>query len=296
MQTVFRPLGTWSPLGPTESRYVHGTPHQNVTDRSTGVVTPGQGTMRAHHIADHEIQLMICDYMNGTINMAVLLDRIGALYLTSWVDVIVTPRLFKIWLQWSLALAKALTVITSQVVRLSKTKQAEYATRLSEALSSSVANLRVGHAQTDVALAHGVAPRMQRGVYDLFGYFIGWLTGHNFAQPTLSVETSLVSSSWDSHYTGHLTAPSGTSVIVNNVFIGPGGIPGSLFISEEDPLHPATRSTRPVPQRYPGTTGLTGYVLRSTRSITHLGVIVLILTLLGYKGKELIWPRALPRI
>ncbi len=288
-----RPLGAYNPLGPTERRYVLGTPHQDLRGPGGVLITPGQGTMRAHHIADHEIQQMICDYMNGTINMITLFDRIGALYLTSWIDVIVTPRLFKIWLQWAAALAKTLRVMMSYVMGLAPARQALYATFLSNTLSSSVANLRVGHQRTDAALGHAIAPRLQRGQYDLMGYFIGWLTGHNFAQPTLSVETSLAVTSWGGHFIGNPLAPGGRLVVVGNTFIGPGALPNSILISEQDPVPPAMTSTMAMPSQYPGASGRGGYVLRATRSTIHLAVTLMVLGALGYKGKELIWPRLL---
>lgn len=287
--------GSLNPLGPTEKRYDPSQPHQDLRGPGGVLITPGQGTMRAHHIADHEIQIMVCDYMNGVITLPVLLDRVGALYLTSWIDVVVTPRVFKIWLQWAEALSESFYLVAVQMASRSPARQAAIATELCKTLSSSIANLRVGHGQTDTALGHGIAPRLQRGQFDLLGYFIGWLNGHNFAQPTLSVETSLVAVTWGGHFMGHPLAPTGHKVVVSNVFVGPAA-GGNLFISEMDPTLPAQTATIALPQRYPGAqTAKGGYVLRATRATLHIGVAVGLLAALaftGYKCKELVWPKA----
>lgn len=285
-------------LGPTESRYNVLVPHQNVT--TGGIVTPGQGTMRAHHIADHEIQQMVCDFMNGVINLPTLLDRLGALYFTSWIDVVVTPRLMKIWIQWAKSMKDSFKLALSEFTGSPLTVRAAAATRLAQALSSSIANLRVGHQQTDNALNHAIAPRLQRGQFDLFARFIGHVNGYNFALPTLSVETSLAETAWGGHFALHPLVPGAGNIVVNNVFLGPLAGGGSIYISEQDPIGGAITSTIAMPQRYPGTTNRLGaYALRATRSTVHLGVTVSLIALFIYLGYMALsnfpWPKGLGR-
>lgn len=296
MRTALTAVGQGDTLGPTERRYDPTVPHQDITGPGGVVVTPGQGTMRAHHIADHEIQETVCDFMNGVIGLPTMLDRLGALFFTSWIDVVITPRLFRIWTQWAVAMGDALALQISGLRGLSRAQQAKCATTLAKRLSSSVANLRVGHGDTDVALGHGIAPRLQRGQFDLFGYFIGYANGHNFALPTLSVETSLACVAWGGHFGAHPLVATGGKMIVNNVFVAqsPGG---NLFISEQDPVLGAATSTIAPPQPYPGTQGVGGYVLRATRATVHLGVVVLLLAGLLYilerQIEALVWPKGM---
>ncbi|RSZ37248.1 MULTISPECIES: hypothetical protein [unclassified Variovorax] len=276
------------PLGPVERGYDASRPHQGAG---------GQGTMRAHHVADSRIQQMVCDYMNEYISLPMLMDRIGSLYLTSWIDVLLTPRIFTIYAQWGRALIAAFIVLTSQARAQLPAAQAVHGTRLATLLSNSVSNLRVGHGATDNKLGRALAPRLQRGQFDLIAYFIGWLNGHNFAQPTLSVETSIVSSVWGENFTTYPLVRTGggrrgppTTTIVGNVFLGPTALGNHIYISEENPVAGPEASIL-MPQLYPGTSRpLSGYLLRATRATTHLAVTILILTLLGYKTKELVLP------
>jgi hypothetical protein len=242
-------------LGPVESAYNPALGHD------------AQGTMRAHHIADSQIQQMVCDYMNGTINLATLLDRLGVLYLTGWVDVVVTPRLFYIWRQYADSVKKTLNLALAKLRHLPPDDQATLATQLARTLSSSISNLRVGDQRTDSALSEAIAPRLQRGQWDLFGSFLGYVSRHNFAQPTLSVETSLAVAVWGNHFQVH-TLPASLHP-VNNVFAGtlPGG---QILISEEHGSVAGAVATVATPNYYPGTQGGFGYVTRATRATMHL--------------------------
>jgi hypothetical protein len=213
------------------------------------------------------------------------LDRLGVLYLTGWIDVVVTPRLFYIWWQWARSVVKTFGIALANLRRLTPGQQATLATDLAAALSSSISNLRVGDQPTDAALGQAIAPRLQRGQWDLIGSFVGRLSGYNFAQPTLSVETSLAVAVWGNHF---LINPLPANLHpVNNVFAGtlPGG---QILISEERPVPGAPTATIATPNRYPGTQGKTGYVIRATRATMHLGVIVAILYLMYAAGISIV--------
>lgn len=256
-----------NPLAPVERRYDPSRPHQD----NNG--TPGQGTMRAHHVADHEIQNMVCDFMNGLIDTKTLFDRVGTLYLTGWIDVIVTPRIFKIWVQWAEACVRSCHLMLSRAntgtLGWTRTKQAEIATKLAKTLSSSIANLRIGHGVTDSTLEHAIAPRMQRGQIDILGWFLQICTGHDFkTTPTLSVETSLASVAWGGHYIAHPPVVKPGYQLVNNVFVGQIGA-GNILISEQDPVLPNAVAVVPTPAYYPGTQGDRRYMLRATRTTMH---------------------------
>ena len=86
-----KPL-TQSALGPVERAYNPAIPHQDLRGPGRVLIQAGQDTIRAHHIADSQIQQMVCDYMNGQITLLTLLDRLGVLYLNSWIDVRVRFR------------------------------------------------------------------------------------------------------------------------------------------------------------------------------------------------------------
>ncbi|MBV8898507.1 MAG: hypothetical protein JOY92_00125 [Verrucomicrobia bacterium] len=237
--------------------------------------------MRAHHIADSQIQQMVCDYMNNNITLLTLLDRLGVLYLTSWVDVVVTTRLFYIWRQWAESMMKTFGIALANLRGLTPDDQAKLATKLAAALSSSISNLRVGDQPTDSQLSQAIAPRLQRGQWDLIGAFVGWLSAQDLVQPTLSVETSLAVAVWGNHFVLHPLAA--TLHPVNNVFAGT--LPtGQILISEERPATGARVATIAPPRLYPGTQGSTGYVIRATRATMHLGVVVAILYLLYATG------------
>lgn len=291
-QRIFRPLGSLNPLSPVEKGFNPLVPHQDLNPPHAPMI-PGQNTGRAHHISDAQIQLMICDYLNNQISLATMLDRIGALYLTSWIDVIITPRLFRIWLEWCEALKQTMAVLVSQFRQRPRSEQALAATQLASLLSNSIANLRIGDQPTDGALGRAIAPRLQRGQRDVLFYFIGWLSGHDFTRPSLSVETSLAAVSWGGHFTGHAFAPDRPWVAVGNVFAGPGG-GGQILISEQRPLALANEALVATPQNYPGTQGRGGYVLRGTRATLHIGMVIAILWCLlqlGYVVGELISPK-----
>jgi hypothetical protein len=284
MSRMAQPLGAWNPLGPVEQGYSPRSSHDT------------QNTMRAHHVADSQIQQLVCDYLNNQIGMMTMLDRIGVLYLTSWVDVIVTPRIFTIWLQWAGALAHSLAVGTSHFAHLPNAQKASCADRLAKWLSSSIANLRVGDPPTDSALGRAIAPRLQRGQRDVLYYLVGVLSGYNFAQPSLSVETSLASFAWGGHFLNHALAPAGGLVPVGNVFMGP-NVGGGILISEQRPLLGNAHAVVPTPQFYPGTQTNGGYIIRATRATTHLVMAVAILlflyTVMNYVVDGLTEPRDL---
>jgi hypothetical protein len=295
LQRAMYPLGGYNPLGLVEQRYLAGVPHTGTTSK-TGVSVPGQNTMRAHHVADHVIQQCVCEYLNKQITLGRFVDRIGTLYLTSWVDVIVTPRLFVIWAQWVSALAKVLAVVAAQAAGLPQTRQLAYGNSLALGLSNSVANVRMGHPLTDNALWHGIAPRLQRGQYDLLAYFFGWLGNHDFTKPTLSVETSLVADVWEDYFTNKpLFFQNKNRVVVGKVFVGPANRPNAIFISEEDPVRPHKVAHRSLPQYYPGARGVRGYVIRASRASFHATAVVATLCAIGYAGKELVWPKEGPK-
>lgn len=263
MQSLI-PTLAGDPLGPTERAYNPGLAHNL------------QNTMRAHHIADHEIQLMVCDYMNGTINFPTLIDRLGTLYQTSWIDLIVTPRLFKIWWQWIRALTIATTTGLSSLV-ISRQRAARFATLLARELSSSVANLRIGHGPTDNRLGNAIAPRLRRGgMIDVVYYFMQYINSQSLRAPTLSFETSVAREVWNPHFVAHPFAPGNGYMAVGNVFAGPNA--GGILISENTP--PIGLGTVPIPQRYPFTQGLPMYVHRITRSSSHILPLLLIVWLL----------------
>ena len=161
-----KPL-TQSALGPVERAYNPAIPHQDLRGPGRVLIQAGQDTMRAHHIADSQIQQMVCDYMNGQITLLTLLDRLGVLYLTSWIDVVVTPRLFYIWRQWAHSLVSTFGIALASFRGLVPNQQARLATNLAAALSSSISNLRVGDQQTDAALGQAIAPRLRRGAVGL---------------------------------------------------------------------------------------------------------------------------------
>ena len=274
---------TQSALGPVERAYNPAIPHQDLRGPGRVLIQAGQDTMRAHHIADSQIQQMVCDYMNGQITLLTLLDRLGVLYLTSWIDVVVTPRLFYIWRQWAHSLVSTFGIALASFRGLAPNQQARLATNLAAALSSSISNLRVGDQQTDAALGQAIAPRLQRGQWDLVGSFVGWLSRYNFAQPTLSVETSLAVAVWGNHFVQHPLVLAAPLQPVNNVFAGR-LVNGPILISEQRPAGGARQATIAMPNLYPGTQGSTGYVIRATRATIHLGVIVAILYMMYAAG------------
>jgi hypothetical protein len=247
-----------------------------------------QGSMRAHHVADHVIQEAICDYLNargGPSAFAAMLNRIGTLYQTSWIDLIVTERIAIIWGQWVHALGSACVMAIKQVVG-TEAEIARSATDLASVLSSSLANLRVGHGATDGRLANAIAPRMRNGevTFDLPYLFASWASGQLplLRQPTLSFETTLVAQNWDSHFQAH-ALPTGNksnpkSIVINNVFLAT--TQSEIFISEDGTLgNPrlATVSASSI-HNYPGTDGWGLTTQRIGRAFLH----VLPLVVTGY--------------
>ena len=256
-------------LSPVERSYDPLQPHN------------AQNTMRAHHIADSVIQQMVCDYMNGRISYPVLLDRLGTLYQTSWIDIIVTPRLMIIWRQWIRALTFASDITRSSLGTLTKDEQAALATRLARELSSSVANLRIGHGPTDQRLGQAIAPRLQRGVIiSPVARFIAYLNRQSLHAPTFSFETSVAHKVWRPHFARYPLNVGGGFVQVGDVFVGPAA--GGILISEEFPVGGAKLAIRPLPLQYPGTQGKLMYFKRITRSSCHIFPLLTIVTFSGY--------------
>ena len=292
-------LGPASPIAPVEARWDPSVPHQDLRGAGGVVLSAGQHTMRAHHVADSQIQQMVCDYMNGTITLMHLLDRLGTLYLTSWVDVIVTPRMLSIWGQWMVAVGRAMNAAVSGLRRLTPTRQAAIATDLARHLSSSLANQRIGHDRTDQQLARAIAPRLHRGLGDLLYFFLRWHNNVPLNTRTLSVETTLVQRAWNAHFVAHpLNFPPGSGLIpIGNVFAGhlnPAGLGNVILISEQDPP-PAimggaapVRATVPTPQDYPTAMPLAGangyYIVRGWRTAKDILAACFILYLLAMMG------------
>ena len=78
------------------------------------------------------------------------------------------------------------------------------------------------------------------GQWDLVGSFVGWLSRYNFAQPTLSVETSLAVAVWGNHFVQHPLVLAAPLQPVNNVFAGR-LVNGPILISEQRPAGGARR-------------------------------------------------------
>jgi hypothetical protein len=264
-----------NPIAPVERRYDPSRPHQNLLGPP---VVPGQHTMRAHHVSDRQIQQLVCDYMNGTISLGQLAEMIGTLYQTSWIDVLVTPRLLYIWGQWANALRQSLQLAATGLRGYTPVQQAQVATQLCRMLSSSIANLRIGHDISDNTLGQAVAPRLHRGIGDLMHYFLRFAGGVPLRTVTLSFETSLVESRWGGRIAAHVTPPGGY-VLVNGVYVGtaPGG---PIVLSEQDPvaLNPVA-TTVGMPRSYPLVNAgrVPQYCIRFTRATAHLlGMLVLL--------------------
>jgi hypothetical protein len=263
-----------NPIAPVERRYDPSRPHQN---RPGPPLVVGQHTMRAHHVSDRKIQELVCDYMNGVIPLSDLVDLIGTLYQTSWIDVVTTPRIFAIWVQWAEAIARALSLASSDLLRLSPAQQAVVATRLCGVLSSSIANLRIGHDTSDNTLGQAVAPRLHRGIGDLLHYFLRFIEGVPARTVTLSFETTLVENLWGGRIATH-PVPRGYA-FVNGTYVGLAPA-GPIVLSEEDPtLGNAVATTVGMPPPYPmvATRPRLLYCIRFTRATLHaVGSLVVV--------------------
>lgn len=268
-QAMLPTTAGYDPLGTMERLFDPGKTHAS------------QGTMRAHHIADSSIQEMVCDFMNGQITRTQLLDMVGTLYLTGWIDVIVTPYIFMVWTQWAEANLDAFDLMISKMLKARKVDLADTATRLCDTLSSSLSNLRIGHGVTDAALGNAIAPRLQRGQADLLGLFVAWLTGHDFSKPTYSFETSVVARTWGAQFIRHPPRLGAGLTIKNKVFVGPVG-GNRILISEEMPHPGAPRATTATANFYPGTQGQSAYAFRLGRATMHAGSAALIVA--GFVG------------
>lgn len=262
-QAMMPTKGGYDPLGTMERMFDPSRSHVS------------QGTMRAHHIADSQIQHMVCDFLNGHITRTQLLDMVGTVYMTGWIDVIVTPFIFKIWVQWAEANLDAFDLLVSKMAGGTGVDLANLATKLCDTLSSSLANLRIGHDATDTALGNAIAPRLQRGQADVLGLFFGWLFGHDFSKPTYSFETSVAARVWGAQLVRHPPRLRAGLTIRDRVFVGPVGN-NTILISEELPRRNAPTSTIVRPNYYPGTQGSTAYLLRVGRATTHIGAAVAI--------------------
>lgn len=276
-------LSISSPLGSAETAFVNrGGVHQHG-------LPVHQHTGRAHQVSDQNIQLMICDYLNGAIDYWTFLDRVSSLFLTSWIDVVVTPRLARIWYEWTRALFRAhVDVAASGQRRLAPADVARNATRLAELLSSSLANLRVGHQDTDGLLNQAIAPRLQRGMMDVVGRFVTYATRNPLGRDILSVETSILCHAWGGHFITHPPPVSAGAMVVGNVMLGFGGGAGAapfVLISEDMPTagfpfvngggRPVATVVRPV--RYPGTSTSAGRACyRITRPAMQIFALVIV--------------------
>jgi hypothetical protein len=256
-------------------------------------------TGRAHQVSDQNIQLMICDYLNGVIDYWTFLDRVSSLFLTSWIDVVVTSRVARIWYEWTTALWQAHAHIAMGGLRgLTQAQIAVYATRLAETLSSSLANLRVGHQDTDGELNQAIAPRLQRGMMDVLGRFVAYITQNGLGGDVLSVETSILRHTWRAHFLNHVPPVANGAIVVDDVMLGfgPGGHGGPPFILISENMPPAGGAThwngggRPVstivrPIYYPGTDSQTGRVCyRITRPAMQILAMVMVAMALYQMG------------
>lgn len=250
-----------------------------------------QQMMRAHHISDNSIQVMICDYMNNRISFLTMLNRLSTVFMTSWTDVFLTPKFMVIWMQWiaaliagcGLGLSKILGRSATLTYGISKQIQGLAATFLAKILSMSISNLRIGHKDTDSALGNAIAPRLQRGpdlVYEVLKYF--------YPAPgnprRLSFETSVVKEVWNHHFTVLNPLPGrtyrGTLLAGNTVFYTPPS--GNILISEQSPggfpLPAMGQASIMLPPNYPGTTGnFARNFNRVARSTLQLVVVALII-------------------
>ncbi|MCG8594565.1 MAG: hypothetical protein MI785_09380 [Kiloniellales bacterium] len=288
-------LNRWDrldPLGPAERMFAGRGPNGQHQQGPAGALALDQHTGRAHHVSDQNIQQLICDYLNDIITLGEFLNCLSILFSTSWIDVILPKRLFIIWDEWIRALRQASTLFDGYLRRHPPgVPIANQATKLAKLLSSALSNLRVGHQVTDGALNQAIAPRLQRGMMDLIGYFVYRVSGAP-NRPMLSVETSLISQTWDARFIAHPPPVTGGLIRVNNVFLGfSQGASQSVLISEENVNvnapgpQPAGRvganivaSTQdPIP--YPGTQGS---VRRSFYRIQRSACHCLSLPILGF--------------
>ena len=295
-------LNRWDrfdPLGPAERMFAGRGPNGQHQQGPAGALALDQHTGRAHHVSDQNIQQLICDYLNDIITLGEFLNCLSILFSTSWIDVILPKRLLIIWDEWVRALGQASTLFDGYLRRHPPgVPIANQATKLAKLLSSALSNLRVGHQVTDGALNQAIAPRLQRGMMDLIGYFVYRVSGAP-NRPMLSVETSLISQTWDARFIAHPPPVTGGLIRVNNVFLGfSQGASRSVLISEENVNvnapgpQPAGRvgpnivaSTQdPIP--YPGTqnSAMRGFY-RIQRSACHclsLPILAFILLYLGF--------------
>jgi hypothetical protein len=268
-----------SALGQAESAFKPNLGHEKL------------GSMRAHHVGDHVIQQAICDYLNaggGPSAFAEMLNKIGTLYQTSWIDLVVTQRIAVIWGQWVHALGSACLMAFKQVVGTEQ-EIARSASDLARVLSSSVSNLRIGQAKTDHRLGDAIAPRIRNGevIFDLPFLFASWASGQLPAlrEPTLSFETTLVAQNWTPDFLAHPFRKAEDDIVINNVFVANKN--REIFISERGPLIDQSKKNHKPPlakiaadsiHNYPGTDGWGLHVQRIGRAFLH----VLPLVVTGY--------------
>ncbi|RFP21716.1 hypothetical protein D0T25_10730 [Duganella sp. BJB488] len=253
------------------------------------------GTHRAHHVSRSDIGKAVNDYLTKVTSIETLLDQIGTLYLTSWQDVWVTPRIFWIWGQWSNAIGKTFRLGMAQFLNLPMADQEILAERLIAVLERSVANMRVGHSATDRQLGHALAPRVHRGQYDMLARLIAAINKENLNVPRLTFETTVVEAVWNAHFARHPRHATGKNVfVVDQVFLGP--TQNGIYLSEDVPSANNLFHVITLPRRYPLKIGTNdyGYVIRGSRAILHLAAAIFILSgfiQLGMGVTNMAWPK-----
>ena len=267
----------WWAMGPAERAFDSARGHQ------------AQGTMRAHHVADHQIQVMVCDYMNGQTSLPQFVNLLGTLYQTSWRDVVLPYRLLVIWQQWVAALQHTVHTALPRFVRLPLAQQERLANLLVDELSSSIANLRMGHGTSDGVLGDAVAPRLQRGIlFPTNMWDVLYLFSNYHRQPTFSFETSLVLREWNPVFTAHPTrhANRAAGFSANGILAIRGGAGGGpeLVLSENLPAPGQNAAVMAVNNLayYPGTQGAGRHLQRLTRSASHIFPLLFLVFFLSY--------------
>jgi len=151
-----------------------------------------------HHLSHGDIQLMVCDYLNGYLSLNQFMILVGAVLRPSWGNLVFPPTLLRILMTWVVSTTQRINVVAQQYMNRPQ-NTATAANELVSSLNSAINNLRYAHRSTNRSVQGHFDMRVHRGLSIDPAQIAVLLYAWTQERPAFSGETSALLNDWEAH-------------------------------------------------------------------------------------------------